>query len=147
MIGVPDPARVSAVALAMWVNDAASQSLGMELLEVRPGYAKLRMPVRAELLNGLGSCHGGYMFLLADSAFAFACNSHNQRAVAGGAQIEFLAPPMLGDVLIAEAVELHLGGRTGFYDVSVTDQNGRRVAVFRGRSASIRGEHLPGATP
>ena len=145
--GVPDPDRVSAVALAMWVNDQASQSLGTELLEVRPGFARLRMPVRAEFLNGLGSCHGGYMFLLADSAFAFACNSHNQRAVAAGAQIEFLAPPLLGDILVAEAIELHLGGRTGFYDVSVTDQNGRRVAVFRGRSASIRGEHLPGATP
>ena len=73
--GVPDPDRVSAVALAMWVNDQASQSLGMELLEVRPGFARLRMPVRAEFLNGLGSCHGGYMFLLADSAFAFACTT------------------------------------------------------------------------
>lgn len=141
--GVPEPGRVSAVAIAMWVKDTASQSLGMELLEVSPGYARLRMQVRDAFLNGLGSCHGGYMFLLADSAFAFACNSHNKRAVAAGAQIEFLAPPMAGDVLFAEARELHLGGRTGFYDVVVTDQNGRRVAVFRGRSASIGGEHLP----
>ncbi len=145
--GVPDPAAVSPIALAMWVNDVASQALGMELLAVRPGYARLRMAVRREFLNGLGTCHGGYMFLLADSTFAFACNSHNQRAVAAGAQIEFLAPPAEGDVLIAEGVETHLGGRTGFYDVTVTDQNGRRVALFRGRSATVKGEHIPGATP
>jgi acyl-CoA thioesterase len=83
------------------------------------------------------------MFLLADSAFAFACNSHNRRAVAAGAQIEFLAPPMEGDVLTAHAEEVHAAGRTGFYDVTVTDQSGRRVAIFRGRSAIVKGEHLP----
>lgn len=143
--GVPEPDKVSAIAIALWVSDAASQALGMELMEVRPGYARLRMTVRPEFLNGLGTCHGGYMFLLADSAFAFACNSHNQRAVAAGAQIEFLAPPQRGDVLTAEGVEQHLAGRTGFYDVTVTDQNARRVALFRGRSAAVRGEHPPGA--
>jgi acyl-CoA thioesterase len=141
--GVPDPSRVSDIALAMWVHDTASQSLGMELIDVRPGNAILRMPVRHDFLNGLGSCHGGYMFLLADSAFAFACNSHNRRAVAAGAQIEFLAPPLEGDVLTARAEEVHAAGRTGFYDVTVTDQNGRRVAIFRGRSAIVKGEHLP----
>ena len=143
--GVPEPDKVSPIAIAMWVSDAASQALGMELLEVRPGYAKLRMGVRPDFLNGLVTCHGGYMFLLADSTFAFACNSHNQRAVAAGAQIEFLAPPQRGDVLVAEGIEQHLAGRTGFYDVAVTDQNGRRVALFRGRSAAVRGEHIPGA--
>jgi acyl-CoA thioesterase len=142
--GIPDPDRVSPVALALWSTDQASQALGMELLEVRPGYARLQMRVRADFLNGLGSCHGGYMFLLADSAFAFACNSHNQRAVAAGAQIDFVAPPHEGDVLTAEGIEQHLAGRTGFYDVTVTDQTGRRVALFRGRSASVKGEHLPG---
>lgn len=141
--GVPDATRVSEIALAMWVHDVASQSLGMELIEVLPGRATLRMAVRRDFLNGLGSCHGGYMFLLADSAFAFACNSHNRRAVAAGAQIEFLAPPMEGDVLTAHAEEVHAAGRTGFYDVTVTDQSGRRVAIFRGRSAIVKGEHLP----
>ncbi len=145
--GVPDASRVSEIALAMWVHDTASQSLGMELIEVSPGGATLRMTVRRDFLNGLGSCHGGYMFLLADSAFAFACNSHNRRAVAAGAQIEFLAPPMQGDVLTARAEEVHAAGRTGFYDVTVTDQNGRRVAIFRGRSALVKGEHVPGAQP
>ncbi len=145
--GIPTPEKVSPVAIAMWRNDVASQDLGMELLEVRPGYARLRMRVRRQFLNGLGTCHGGYMFLLADSTFAFACNSHNQRAVAAGAQIEFLAPPLADDVLHAEGIEQHLSGRTGFYDVTVTDQTGRKVALFRGRSAAVRGEHIPEAQP
>ena len=145
--GVPDPDKVSPVALALWVNDTASQGLGMELLEVRPGYARMRMTVRGDFLNGLGTCHGGYLFLLADSTFAFACNSHNQRAVAAGAQIEFIAPALPGEQLVAEGIERHAAGRTGFYDVSVTRPDGRLIALFRGRSATLKGEHIPGANP
>jgi acyl-CoA thioesterase len=144
----PDPARMAPDALAaevgrrMWADDRASQELGMELLEVRAGYARIRMPIRRDMTNGHGTCHGGYMFLLADSTFAFACNSHNQRAVAAGAEIHFLAPAHEGDVLTAEAVEVSLAGRTGIYDMRVTDQRDRLVAVFRGRSATIKGQFL-----
>jgi acyl-CoA thioesterase len=143
-----DPATLSADALAaevsrrMWAEDRASQALGMELLEVRAGYARIRMPVRRDMTNGHGICHGGYMFLLADSTFAFACNSHNQRAVAASAEIHFTASAHEGDVLTAEGVELHLAGRSGVYDMRVTDQTGRLVALFRGRSATIKGRFV-----
>lgn len=144
----PDPASMTPDALAaeiarrMWADDRASQALGMELLEVRSGYARIRMPIRPDMTNGHGICHGGYMFLLADSTFAFACNSHNQRAVAASAEIHFLASAHEGDVLTAEGIELHLAGRSGVYDMRVTDQTGRLVAVFRGKSATIKGRFL-----
>jgi acyl-CoA thioesterase len=143
-----DPATLTPDALAaevarrMWAEDRASQALGMELLEVRAGYARIRMPVRRDMTNGHGICHGGYMFLLADSTFAFACNSHNQRAVAAGAEIHFVASAHEGDVLTAEGLELHLAGRSGVYDMRVTDQDGRLVALFRGRSATIKGRFV-----
>ena len=136
-----------AAADAMWKDDRASQALGMELLEVRPGYARLRMLVRPEMTNGHGICHGGFIFLLADSTFAYACNSHGQRAVAVGAEIHFLASAHEGDLLVAEGVERHLGGRSGLYDMLVVDQNERQVALFRGRSTTIKGrlvEQQPG---
>ena len=123
----------------MWADDRASQALGMVLEEVRAGYARIRMPIRRDMTNGHGICHGGYMFLLADSTFAFACNSHNQKAVAASAEIHFLAPAHEGDVLTAEGRELHLAGRSGVYDMRVTDQSGRLIALFRGKSATIRG--------
>jgi len=140
----PDALAVR-VGQLMWADDRASQALGMELLEVRAGRARIRMRVRRDMTNGHGICHGGYLFLLADSTFAFACNSYNQRAVAASAEIHFLAPVHEGDVLTAEGVEQHLAGRSGVYDMRVTDQHGRLVALFRGKSATIRGRFIEGA--
>jgi acyl-CoA thioesterase len=143
-----DPASMTPNALAaevarrMWDGDRATQALGMELLEVRAGYARIRMPIRRDMTNGHGICHGGFMFLLADSTFAFACNSHNQRAVAASAEIHFIASAHEGDVLTAEGVEQHLAGRSGVYDMRVTDQNGRLIALFRGKSATIKGQFV-----
>ena len=130
------------VARLMWAEDRASQALGMQLLEVRPGYARISMTVRRDMTNGHGMCHGGFMFLLADSTFAFACNSHNQKAVAASAEIHFLAPAHEGDVLTAEGQEQHLAGRSGVYDTRVTDQSGKLVALFRGKSATIKGQFI-----
>jgi len=125
----------------MWAEDTASRGLGMQLLHVGPGTARIQMPVRADMTNGHGICHGGFIFLLADSTFAFACNSHNQRCVAAGAEVHFLAPGQSGQVLTATGQEVHRAGRTGIYDIRVTNENGELIAVFRGRSATIRG-HL-----
>lgn len=127
---------------AMWKDDAASKGVGMALCEIAPGRAVLRMTVRADMVNGLGVAHGGFIFLLADSAFAYACNSYNQRTVAAGAEIDFLAPAFAGDELTARCDEVHRSGRTGIYDTVVEKQDGTRVAVFRGRSATIRGTHV-----
>jgi acyl-CoA thioesterase len=132
----------AAVGEAMYERDRASQTLGMVLEEVRPGYARVRMTVRAEMLNGHGTCHGGLVFTLADSAFAFACNSRDVLTVAAGCSIEFLAPAREGDELVAEARERSLQGRTGVYDVDVTRAGGDLVATFRGRSAATRGRAL-----
>ena len=134
------------VARLMWADDRASQALGMQLLEVRPGYARISMTVRRDMTNGHGMCHGGFMFLLADSTFAFACNSHNQKAVAASAEIHFLAPAQEGDVLTAEGQEQHLAGRSGVYDTRVTDQSGKLVALFRGKSATIKGQFIETST-
>lgn len=134
-------------AAAMYARDRASRGMGMRILEMRAGYARMAMIVRPEMLNGHDVCHGGFIFTLADSAFAFACNSYNQTTVASGATIDFLAPGRGGDELTAEAVEQSLAGRTGVYDVSVTNQRGEKVAVFRGRSYRIRGEVIAGAQP
>ena len=132
-------ALAKAAAEVMWREDNASKWLGMKVEEVRPGYARLSMTVTANMVNGHNLCHGGLIFTLADSTFAFACNSHNQRAVAAGCAIEFLAPAFLGDVLTAEGVEQALRGRTGVYDMKVTNQKGELIAVFRGKSATIKG--------
>jgi acyl-CoA thioesterase len=131
------------VAAAMFSRDTASQSLGMEVKEVRPGYARLTLLVRPDMLNGHAICHGGIVFSLADSAFAFACNSRNQSTVASGCSIDFLAPARTGDELTAEASERALLGRIGIYDVTVTDQEGRTIALFRGRSYRVTGEVVP----
>jgi acyl-CoA thioesterase len=131
------------VAGEMFARDSASQSLGMQVKEVRPGYARLTLIVRPDMLNGHAICHGGVIFSLADSAFAFACNSHNQNTVASGCSIDFLAPAKAGDELSAEAVESALLGRIGVYDVTVTNSEGRTIALFRGRSYRVTGEVIP----
>ena len=129
----------------MWADDEASRAMGMRLVEVTPGRAVLRMQVRPDMANGHGIAHGGFTFTLADSAFAFACNSHNRRTVAQGCDIAFLAPVHAGDVLEAEAVERWRAGRNGIYDVTVR-RDGTVVAEFRGRSREIGG-HFFEETP
>ncbi|TDG02492.1 hydroxyphenylacetyl-CoA thioesterase PaaI [Paraburkholderia guartelaensis] len=135
-----------AAAQAMYESDGCTRALGMELLEVRAGYARLSMAVRPEFLNGHQTCHGGMIFSLADSAFAFACNSYNINTVAAGCSIEFLRPVLRDEVLTAEAVEQVLSGRNGVYDIRVTNRAGETVALFRGKSAQIRGNVIPVAT-
>ena len=136
----PTPQQVAErVREGMWRNDRASKWLGIQVLEVGPGQALLQMTVRVEMLNGHDICHGGLITTLADSAFAFACNSRNTMTVASGLSVDFLAPGREGDVLTARAVEVSLAGRTGVYDVVVTNQRGESVAVFRGRSYAIKG--------
>jgi acyl-CoA thioesterase len=123
----------------MYERDPASQALGMVLAEIRPGYARMTMTVRADMLNGHQSCHGGYIFMLADSAFAFACNSHNHNTVGAGCTIDYLAPGREGDLLTAEASEQALAGKTGVYDVKVSNGEGRTIALFRGKSHRVAG--------
>jgi acyl-CoA thioesterase len=123
----------------MYERDPASQKLGMTLDEIRPGYARMSMRVREDMLNGHGTCHGGYIFMLADSAFAFACNSHNFNTVGAGCSIDYLSPGREGDILSAEAQEQALSGKTGVYDVVVSNQEGRKVALFRGKSHRVNG--------
>lgn len=135
-------ALAQAVGAAMFARDQASQSLGMTLDAIAPGYARMSMPVRADMLNGHQTCHGGFIFALADSAFAFACNSHNQTTVGAGCTIDYLSPGRAGDVLSATAVEQNLSGKSGVYDVKVSNQDGRTVALFRGKSHRISGEVL-----
>jgi acyl-CoA thioesterase len=124
----------------MYERDQASQALGMLLAEIRPGYARMTMPVRRDMLNGHQTCHGGYIFMLADSAFAFACNSHNHNTVGAGCSIDYLAPGREGDLLTAEAAEQALSGKTGVYDVKVVNQEGRTIALLRGKSHRIAGQ-------
>jgi len=137
---VPDPQALAELAgRAMYHGDAASQGLGMRLVDIGPGQAHMEMTVRPDMLNGHRTCHGGFIFALADSTFAFACNSHNQVTVASGCTIDYLFPAYAGDVLAAHGVEQSLSGRTGVYDVLVTNQDGRRIALFRGRSHRLKG--------
>jgi acyl-CoA thioesterase len=136
-----DPQALAELAgKTMYERDPASQALGMTLDAIRPGYARMSMPVRADMLNGHGSCHGGYIFMLADSAFAFACNSHNFITVGAGCSIDYLSPGREGDVLSAEAQEQALSGKTGVYDVVVSNQEGRKLALFRGKSHRVGGQ-------
>jgi acyl-CoA thioesterase len=121
-------------AQAMFDQDRASRALGMRIVEIRPGFAQLSMPVREDMVNGHQICHGGLIFTLADSAFAFACNTYNLVTVAAGGSIDFLVPARLGDVLTATAQERSRSRRTGIYDVSVHNQGSECVAMFRGRS-------------
>lgn len=123
----------------MYERDPASKGLGMTLDEIRPGYARMSMRVRPDMLNGHASCHGGFIFTLADSAFAFACNSHNFNTVGAGCTIDYLAPGREGDVLTAEAQEQALAGKTGVYDVTVMNAEGKTIALFRGKSHRVSG--------
>src|SRR5215471_10140203 len=127
------------VADAMYPRDRASQSLGIKVAKVGPGHAELTMTVRPDMLNGHAICHGGFIFTLADSAFAFACNSYNLTAVASGCAIDFIAPAREGDVLTAIAQERSASGRTGVYDIEVHNQRGEKIAFFRGKSYRIKG--------
>jgi acyl-CoA thioesterase len=141
-----DPQRLAeSCAAAMWETDNASKALGMRIAAIAPGEARLEMIVRPEMANGHGMCHGGFVFTLADSAFAFACNSRNQRMVASQGAITFLAPAQVGDRLTADAREVHLRGRGGVYDVSVLNQAGERIAEFRGHCRAIQGPVMPPA--
>ena len=141
MVSETTPQQVAdLVRKGMFVNDRASKWLGMQVVEVTPGRAVLTMTVKDEMLNGHDICHGGLIATLADSAFAFACNSYNEFTVASGFAIELLAPGRLGDVLTATCREVSKSGRTGVYDTEVTNQHGTRVAVFRGRSHTIKGK-------
>ena len=132
--------RAERAAAALYERDRASQALGMRIVGVRPGWARVVMRVREEMLNGHGVCHGGMVFALADSAFAFSCNSYNESTVAAAAAIDFLAPARAGDELTAESAELWRTRRNGIYEITVTNQRGERIALFRGRSYRIDGQ-------
>ena len=128
------------VAQSLLDREGSGSAWGIEIVEAREGYAKIAMPVRADMLNGFGSIHGGMIFALADSAFAYACNSRNIATVAQGASIVFLAAAQAGEILEAEAREEALSGRSGVYSVQVTTRNGNRVvAQFQGQSRAIGG--------
>ena len=140
-------ALAEAVAARMWSRDRASQALGMTIARIAPGEAELTMTVRGDMVNGHAICHGGFVFTLADSTFAFACNSYNRNTVAQGCAIEYIAPAREGDVLRAAGRERHRAGRTGVYDIEVTNQRGETIALFRGKSYRIDGtviEDAPG---
>lgn len=124
----------------MLANDRATQALGMQVLDVTPGCATVTMTVREDMLNGHGLCHGGMIATLADSAFAFACNSYNELTVASGFSVDLVAAARLGDVLTARCEEVSKAGRTGVYDATVTNQHSERIAMFRGRSYTIKGK-------
>ena len=132
------------VARAMWPRDHASQLLGLRILTIRPGYSRMLMTVRPDMVNGHHICHGGMIFSLADTAFAYACNSYNKNTVASACHIDFLAPAKEGETLEAEAVEQSASGRTGVYDVTIRTRSGKVVALFRGKSYRINGEVIAG---
>jgi len=136
-------ARAKKAAKAMFAADKASSSLGMEIIAIAPGAATLTMRVRDGMLNGHRICHGGYIFTLADSAFAFACNSYNKLTLAQQNQITYIAPGKAGELLTATASETALSGRSGVYDVMVTGEDGRIVATMRGLSRTIKGHLFP----
>src|SRR6516165_10229571 len=132
--------RAERAAAALYQRDRASQALGMRLAGVRPGWAQVVMPVRPDMVNGHGVCHGGIVFALGDSAFAFACNSYNDSTVAAAASIDFLIAVRAGDELTAEATEVWRTRRNGIYEISIRNQHGERIALFRGRSYRVDGQ-------
>jgi acyl-CoA thioesterase len=132
----------------MWPDDHAARGLGMHIEAVGPGTATLTMTVRPDMVNGHGTCHGGFIFALADSTFAYACNSSNYRTVAAGVDINFVAPAHLGDRLSAAGIARQQGGRSGVYDIEVHNQDGKLIALFRGRSSRVKGHFFDdGSTP
>ena len=138
-----DPVRLAQAAVQeMFGADQASQSLGIEILDVAPGRVRLAMRVRPDMVNGLGLCHGGIVFGLAESAFALGCMSYGEPMVAASAAIDFLAPTPRGERVFATATELTRGARHGIYDVAVTDAAGRLLAQFRGRCSRLRSPKL-----
>lgn len=150
----PDAAQRLAedVGRGMYDRDHAAQALGITLLDIRPGYARMSMMVRQDMVNGHDLCHGGFIFTLADSAFAYSCNSHNRTTVAQHCAISFLRPAYKGDLLTAEGTEMVLSGKSGVYDIKINNQKGEVVAVFRGNSRAIPGNvvvdpaHMPKET-
>lgn len=126
-------------AAAMFERDHASRHLGMRLITVAPGRADMEMTVTEQMIQGHGSCHGGYIFTLADSSFAFACNTYDQATVGMAGSIDYIAPARLGDTLLASASEQSRSGRTGNYDVRISNQNGELIALFHGKSYTVRG--------
>lgn len=136
----PDDAqhRARTAVNVLYAGDSASQALGIDILDVAPGRVRVGMTVRSDMVNGHGICHGGVLFMLADSAFAFACNSHGEPMVAAGASIEFLAPTPVGERIVATATETSRNDRHGIYDVVVSKQSGEALAFFRGRCARLR---------
>ena len=133
-----------ATATAMFARDRAAQALGMNIVRVQPGSALLTMKVRSDMVNGHHICHGGMLFSLADTAFAYACNSYNRNTVASACHIDFLASAKEGEMLEAEAVERSAAGRTGVYDVTIKVVGGKTIALFRGKSYRISGEVIAG---
>ena len=130
------------IAARMAGEDVASSHLGMKLEAVALGHARLSMTVTKHMANGQKVCHGGFIFTLADSAFGYAANSHNQRAVSASCTIDYLRPAAIGDVLTAKATEVARSGRRGIYDVTVTNQAGETVALFRGHAATVKGKWI-----
>jgi len=124
----------------MLADDRATQMMGIRIVEVAPGRAVAEMAVREDMLNGHDLCQGGFVTMLADTAFAYACNAYNEITVASGFTVDLIAPGHGGDVLTATCDEVNKAGRTGVYDVTVRNQRGERVAVFRGRSHTARGK-------
>ena len=140
-------ALAEAAAASMLARDNATAAMGIALAEVGPGHARMTMTVRADMLNGHQTCHGGLISALADSAFAFACNSYNELTVASGFSIDFVAPARQGDLLTARCAEVARAGRTGVYDTTVTNQHGEPIAVFRGRAHTIKGRPAVATPP
>lgn len=124
----------------MFARDRAAQSLAMRITHIAPGEATIEMPVRDDMLNGFDTCHGGYITALGDTAFAYACNTRNEMTVASGLSVDFVAPGRPGDVLEAQARELSQAGRTGVYDVTIRNHQGQLIALFRGKSYSMKGK-------
>lgn len=137
-------ALANATAEAMYARDRAAQAHDIRIVRVQPGAALLSMPVRGDMVNGHHICHGGMIFTLADTAFAYACNSYNKNTVASACHIDFLAPAKEGETLEAEAIEQSAAGRTGVYDVTVRTTGGKTIALFRGKSYRISGEVIAG---
>jgi acyl-CoA thioesterase len=142
MMEMNEQQLAEACADSMYKADVASQNLGMTLLSIKPGQAIMTMDVRSDMLNGHQICHGGFIFSLADSAFAFACNSRNKKTVATGCKIDYVAPAALGDTLTATATVSFDRGRSGLCDVLVKNQKDEEIAFFRGNSRQIKGVHI-----
>lgn len=138
-----DPQQIATqCADALWSSDTTSQQLGMQIKEITPGSSEITMVVTASMANGHGACHGGYLFTMADSAFAFACNTYNQRCVAQHCTISYLAPAFVGNKLTAKASEVSRVGRNGIYDVEIVNENDETLVHFRGYSRTVKGTLL-----